>query len=171
MSWALLGIALLVTYVLQTAVVNVLDPRLLGQPPVDLFLALALVYGLRAPRDDARIAGFLVGLAQDFSGVGPLGIHAFALGLTALLLTSNRDVFRINIWLVRLILAFIMALPAQFVLAAHVRLWLGSAEPAASLLLGGLLTAFAAALLAATATALPWLSAARTASRGSSARW
>lgn len=84
-------IALLLTYVLQASVVGVLGLR-----HVDLFLVLAVLCGLLARAQDAPIAGWCVGLAQDLGSLDPLGIHAFSLGLTALVATRWRSVLNVD---------------------------------------------------------------------------
>ena len=106
MVWSGFAIALLLAYLLQTGVV-----ALLGVPFVDAFLVLALLCGLVAPTHDARIAAWIAGLVQDLGSADALGIHAFTLGLTGLLLTRLRGVGNVGVWWVRGLAAFLAAWP------------------------------------------------------------
>ncbi len=119
MPWWLFGTGLLLTYVLQTAAVGALDLR-----AVDLFLAFALVLAFVAPSADARIAGTLIGFAQDL-GSGqhdaPLGLFAFALGLAALLVTLLREWVNVRLWWARAVAAFLAGLLSQMIAMIYLR--------------------------------------------------
>jgi cell shape-determining protein MreD len=123
---------------------------------VDLFLALALAYGLTAPVHDARIGAWIIGFVQDLGAADALGIHAFALGLTGLLLTSLRAMVNLDLWWVRLLVAIPAAWAGAALYLLHLHLW--SNAPFASwwtLLASSAWTAFVAALAAAIVTAYP----------------
>lgn len=116
MPWGAFGIILLIVFVLQTAVV-----RLLGFTSVDLFLMFALFCGLAGAVNDARVAGCLIGFAQDLGSGGPVGVHALSLGVAVWCVTVLRDVVNVHVWWVRAIVAFLAALPGLAVLEAHRR--------------------------------------------------
>lgn len=147
MPWGLFVLALVVTLVLQTSVLPFCTP-----PELDLMLALALVCGLAAPPVDARLAGCLVGFAQDIDTAGPFGLHALALGMTITLLTVLREWVNRYLWWARWVIAFVAALPAQ--IALHLYLHSGRAEWLRGLW-EAVATATVAALLAALLTGLP----------------
>lgn len=151
MPWGAFTLALVVVYVLQTAAV-----RLLDLPAVDLLLAFALFCGLAAGTHDARLAGWLVGFAQDLGSGGPLGPHAVALGVTCWILTALRAAVNLHLWWARLLGAFFAALAGQLLLLVHERWWQGLNEGSvwtAALMLFAY--SFVAALLAAGLTQLP----------------
>jgi rod shape-determining protein MreD len=152
MSWGLFSVALLLVYLVQTAVL----PHFAHQW-LDLFLTFALLCGLTAPAADARLVGCIAGLAQDVGGDGPLGIHAVALGLAVLLLTRLREVVNRELWWVRWLVGLVVALPAQFLVRLHDRYFQGAAVSWLHMLGYSLLTAAAAALLAALVLRLPTL--------------
>jgi rod shape-determining protein MreD len=56
-----------------------------GQP--NICMALVVFVGLMAPEAWALPTAFLLGLGQDAISIGPLGVHAFAYGATAWILT------------------------------------------------------------------------------------
>ncbi|MGE0481018.1 MAG: rod shape-determining protein MreD [Phycisphaerae bacterium] len=151
MPWGAFTLVLVVVYVLQTAAV-----RLLELPAVDLLLAFALFCGLAAGTHDARLAGWIVGFAQDLGSGGPLGPHAVALGLACWILTALRAAVNLHLWWARLAGAFVAALAAQTLLLIHERWWQGLNDGSA---FGAVLTLVAysliAALVAAGLTQLP----------------
>lgn len=157
MSWGVFILALLATSVLQAGVVDVLAPELFGHAFLNLYLVLALTVGLRAPRDDARLAALLTGLLADLAGSGAFGIHTFALGLAAFLVTMWRDALRTQMWAARVILAFFAAIPAELLVSLHVRFWQLPPGPfsAGQMTAGAIMTATVAALIAATITEFP----------------
>src|SRR5215210_4341814 len=54
---------------------------------------LAVIYiAINAPRDAALLAGFLMGFMLDLTGLGPLGLYAFAYGLVAMFIVSMQEV-------------------------------------------------------------------------------
>lgn len=148
MSWTLLGISLVIAYLLQTTVLGVVGAQLFGMQPFDLLLALALTAALLMPRDDARLAGLAAGFAADFAGTGAFGVHAFAFGVGALVLTAWRDAVRLDIWFVRLPLACGAAIAAEWLLAAHMAYWQGSNLSLLTLLARGTVVAILAAVIA-----------------------
>ncbi len=147
-------VALLVVGLLMQTTVN----RLLGLTHihVDLLLVLALVYALLASTPAARLAALFCGLAVDLMTEGSFGIHAFAFGLTGLLLTKLRESANRQLWLVRFLISFVAALAGQLLILLHLRFiqsgyvasWRGE------VMLSVLLSAEAAAL-AALITQLP----------------
>jgi rod shape-determining protein MreD len=150
MSWGLFAVALLIVYLLQTAVLPHVAPQWL-----DLLLAFALLCGLTAPVADARLAGWIIGLAQDVGGDGALGVHALALGLAVLLLTRLREVVNRELWWVRWLAGLVVSWPTQFLVQLHDR-YLQQANLSWPHMLGyTLLTALAASLLAALVLRLP----------------
>jgi rod shape-determining protein MreD len=152
MPWGLFSVALLIVYLLQSAMLGHFAPAWL-----DLFLAFALLCGLAGPLWEARLAGWIVGLAQDVGTDGPLGIHALALGLTVLLLTRMREAVNRELWWVRWLVGFLVAVPAQLLVQVHDRYFQGAAVSWPHMLGHALLTALVAALLAALAVRLPVL--------------
>lgn len=116
MNWLGLIAALVVVFIVQTTLGHLADLPLLE---VDLFLVLTLLYGILAASHDARLAGWLIGFAQDIGSTGPIGVHAFALGLTALLATLLRDVINIHVAWGRFLVAAGAALPGQVLILAH----------------------------------------------------
>lgn len=145
MPWGALTGAVLVVYLLQTAV---LGP--LGWPWVDLFLTLALVAGFLGPLQDARIAACLIGLVQDLSSIDALGIHAFTLGLVGLTTTAARGMLNLRPLPSRLVVAFICAWPAPLLQRLHLRFWSGAESLGFSeIVFGSGLEALVAAALAA----------------------
>jgi len=153
MAWSGFAIALLLAYLLQTGVA-----ALLGVPCFDAFLVLALLCGLVAPTHDARIAAWIVGLAQDLGGADVLGIHAFTLGLTGLLLTHLRGIGNVSVWWVRGLAAFLAAWPGQVIYLLHLHYWtrVGSVS-LGNLILVATLTSIIAAVLALLINSLPWV--------------
>jgi rod shape-determining protein MreD len=149
MPWWWFAIALVVTHVLQGAVL----PH--TWEVFDLYLVLAIVCGLAAPTYDARIAAWIVGLAQDLGSRGPLGLHAFVLGLTGLLLTQLRERTFRQPWWVRWLLGSLASFPGQVLLILHLRFYDYARIPSWWGALGGALsTAVVNALLAALVLAI-----------------
>lgn len=121
MPWNAYFIALLIAFLLQTAVV-----QLFGLQSLDLLFALALFCGLTAPALDARLAAFWAGFAADIGSGGPIGAGACAFGLAGLLVTWLREALNVQIWWVRLLVAFLGAVPAQACYLAYAHYWLRS---------------------------------------------
>lgn len=155
MSWSLFGILALVVYIVQAGVINNLDVTLFGVPPFDLFLVLALVYGLMAPRDDARLAAVLIGFAADLTGVGPIGVQAVALGLAAVALTAWRDALRTHLWVARVLLAFGAGVIAELITGVYARFWQSQPPSWLGIVGGAVLVALVAALIAAAVVRRP----------------
>lgn len=149
MSWMLFFCALAGTTVLQGGLVNQLDLRFNDVQPVDLFLALMLIYALRAPLGEARLAAFTIGLVLDLTGHGPVGASAVSYGLAASLLGLLKENIRINLWIARFVLAGITALVAQTLIASYAMLWLHVGTPGVTLVLTILSTCLVATILAA----------------------
>lgn len=79
-----------------------------------LLLALAIVCGLNAPTDDARIAAWLCGLMLDLTGEPHLiGVNSLSLGLTGLILTWLRETGLSAGPPARFIMAILAAWPGQ----------------------------------------------------------
>ncbi len=119
MNWTRFGLALLAVYVAQTVVVPLLP---LGA--LDLFTVLVLLCGMLAPVQEARLASWITGLAQDIGSVDPLGIHAFCQGLTGWVLTRLRDLFNVDIWWPRGVGAFLAAFVGQFAYHLFRAVWM-----------------------------------------------
>jgi len=156
MSWAIYALALLVTFLLQGGVVNVVGPELLGHPPIALYLALALLLGLVMSRDEARLAALGVGLLQDLTSAGPVGIHTFTCGLAAMVVSGWRD-GALFPWPARFVVGLTGGLLAAVVRALFERYWSGAAASLSGLLLGAVVTAVVAAAVAATLCGWRWL--------------
>ncbi len=153
MAWGGFAIALLLAYLLQTGVAAVVD-----LPFFDAFLILALLCGLIAPTYDGRIAAWITGLAQDLGSVDALGIHAFTLGLTGLLLTHLREIGNVGIWWMRGLAAFLAAWPGQLIYLMHLHYWAGHGSASLwSLIVTATMTSLLAAVLAMLINALPWM--------------
>ncbi|MFH1747563.1 MAG: rod shape-determining protein MreD [Planctomycetota bacterium] len=158
MNWMGLLAALVVTVLLQTTVCRLEDIPLID---VDLMLVLALLYGLLAPVNDARIAAWLIGLTCDLTTDGPVGVHALALGLTGLFITQMREVVNQRIWWARALIAFLAALPGQLLIPLHLRYMQNAGANVGSLwaiIISAILISLTAALLLALLTRMPLLS-------------
>ena len=155
MSWVGLLAAVIVTLLMQTTVCRMGDLPLIA---LDLMLVLALVYGLLAPVHDARLAGWIIGLATDLMTDGPIGIYALALGLTALLATQLRETMNRRLWWVRLLIGLLAAVPGQVLVVLHLRFIQGAQGGAwGEMLWSAVVLSAAAALVAALITSLPQL--------------
>lgn len=169
MRWGVYLLLLLLAWVLQSTLLPLLGVRWL-----DLLLVLALVYGLAAPVADARLAAWFTGLAQDLASSGPLGLHAFVLGLAVLGLTYVREWVNHNLWWARWLVAFSVAWPAQLVLCLHQRFLQDAPESALTwgrIISDALLVSVVAALLAAAILGLPMLVGRRRHRRRPAPRW
>jgi rod shape-determining protein MreD len=168
MNWLGFAAAALVTLLLQTAVAW---SGLLPAIPIDLLLALALLYGLSAPVHDARLAALAAGLLADLFTLGPVGLRAFAFGLAGLLVTQLRARANRELWWVRLGLGAVAALPGQILILLHFLLLQGAGALTLRDVLGqAVLTSLVAAALAAAVTHFPLLGPRRRGARGQLAR-
>ena len=157
MVWSGYAIALFIVYVVQAAVVS-----LLGLEHVDLFLVLAITYGLMAPTYDARLAAWLAGLVQDLGTADPLGIHAFILGMTGLFVTHLREIGNADVWWMRLLIVFLAAWPAYLLYILYLHFWVGHGDQTLLAMAGSAAwTAGIASVLVLGLTSLPALSARR----------
>ena len=152
MPWGLYWLGLAVVYLLQTAVLPHFAPEWL-----DLLLVLALFCGLTAPIQEARLAGWCTGFAQDIGSTGPLGLHAVALGLAVYALTHIRELVNRELWWVRWLIAFFVAFPARLLLQLHLRYFQAGSKLWSEFLIEALVSAAVAALLAAVLPGLPRL--------------
>jgi len=118
MRWGLYTVALLATLLLAGSVRWVLHLSWL-----DPFLVLVLLCGLLAPVRDARLAAWIAGLVHDLSSGDPLGIHAFTLGLTGLLLTRLREALNIEPWWARGVACALAAWAGQLLYLIHHAYW------------------------------------------------
>lgn len=151
MRWGGFAFTLLVACLLQMGVT-----AFLPLPTFDAFLILALLCAVLMRKHDARLAGWIVGFVQDLGSADALGIHAFTLGLTVLLLTHLREVGNMNVWWLRALVAFLATWPPQVLYLAHLYYWPGSGpESFGKLLLSSVLTSALAALIATFITSLP----------------
>jgi cell shape-determining protein MreD len=153
MAWGAFAIALVLAYLVQTGVA-----ALIPLPSFDPFLVLALLVGLLAPTYDARIAAWIAGFVQDLGSADALGIHAFTLGLTGLLLTHLREIVNVRVWWVRGLAALVAAWPGQLIYLLHLNYWAGvGAVSLGDVVVSATWTALLAAALATIIHALPWL--------------
>lgn len=120
MAWGRFALGLVLVLVMQVSLV-----RFVGVPALDLFLAYALLVAFTAPVSDARIAGFVVGLTQDLGSDVPLGVHAFALGLAATILTLLRGFMQSVPFWVRWLGGTLAGLGALVLLSLYAVLWRG----------------------------------------------
>lgn len=120
LTWGRFALALLATLVVQTVVAWLLGARYL-----DAFLLLSVLAGLLAPARDARLMALAAGLAQDLTSADVLGLHAFSLGLTGLLLTLLLEVVNTSVLWARIAVCFLAALPGQLLCAVHTVYWSG----------------------------------------------
>ncbi len=154
MAWGGFAIALVLAYLVQVGVAAPLDVS----PHFDAFLLVAVLCGLLAPTHDARIAAWITGLAQDLGSADALGIHAFTLGLTGLLLTWLREVGNVGVWWVRGLAVFLAAWFGQLIYLLHLHYWAGNAVASLwSLVVSATLTALVTAVLATAINAVPRL--------------
>lgn len=119
MKWGGFAVALLATWIAQTTLV-----RLLAFPHLDLFLVLTLWTALRAPPWDARLAAWVVGMAQSLESTGPLGAHAVAHGVTGWLLTMLREGVNTRSFSGRFLATFLAAAAGQLLLRGYQSLYL-----------------------------------------------
>lgn len=167
MAWGGFWIALLITYVLQVTVV-----WRFGGAWIDLYLIFALVCGLVARAPEGRLAGWLIGLAQDLTSASPLGLHAFTLGLAAMLVVWLREFVNTRWWGPRVAVAALAATPSRLLELLHAVFWVSGGDAsllgiAAESIAVGILSAAAAILI----TAMPtWLINIRPRSMGAGRR-
>ncbi|MFO0839941.1 MAG: hypothetical protein U1D55_15625 [Phycisphaerae bacterium] len=161
MPWSVVALLLVVTFVLQTAVVS-----LMGLHYADLFLSLALLCGLVMPIYDGRIAAWAIGLVQGLGSQDALGIHALLLGLAAILLTNLRAAVNLSLWWARWLIAFVAAWPVQILYLAYQRFAEGQTVGWIEIVFGSAFSALIAGLFAALVTALPILVTTRRVSEG-----
>lgn len=168
MPWGFFTLALLLTFLVQTAVLP-----FFGGHYIDLLLMLALVCGLAAPTQEARLAGWITGFAQDVGTAGdsPVGLHAFALGLAVLAITHLRELVNQRLWWVRWLIGLIVAWPAQLLIQIHLRFLQGAHLSWSRMLWDSLLTALIAALLAGLVLELPAAFGRRRRRRRAAPRW
>jgi cell shape-determining protein MreD len=153
MAWGGFALALVLAYLVQTGVAAALH-----LPYFDAFLLVAVLCGFLAPTHDARLAAWITGLAQDLGSADALGIHAFTLGLTGLLVTWLREVGNVGVWWVRGMAAFLAAWPGQLVYLLHLHYWTGHASSSLGrLIVTATLTSLVAAVLATLISTAPWL--------------
>ncbi len=118
--WGWFAIALALVWVAQS---SVLWPLGLSHW-IDLYLLVALVLGLTAPRYDAALAGWVAGLVQDLASADVLGIHALSLGLSAWLLTRVRERVNLSLTPVRIAACALVGFAGQLVYVLHLRFWI-----------------------------------------------
>lgn len=93
MRWIPLVVILYGAAVLQTTVVPLIEIN--GIRP-DLLVVIAVFYALYAPRYDAMLTCWCVGLLMDLTSVSfqthsNVGVHALAMGLVGILVVALRD--------------------------------------------------------------------------------
>lgn len=154
MPWSIFTASLIVVFLLQTTLVG----RFETLASLDLFLVLALVFGLSVPAEDARLGAWLIGFAQDLGSDGALGVHAFSLGIVAIVLTNLRELVQLESWWTRGLVGTLAAVPGMLIYLLHLYLWEGHAAASFVGVVGAaawmsLLAAVGASLV----TGLPWL--------------
>lgn len=138
------ALLLVAAILVQTAIAWIIPLR-----PLDAFLVLTVWICLVTSASAARISGWCVGLVQDLCSLDPLGLHAFTLGLTALLLTHLRDRINVAIPTVRAAVCFLAAWPPQLLAMLYVKYGVGHGIMSSGrLLLDSVLTAALAACVA-----------------------
>ena len=153
MSRGALLLVVLAAYVVQVGIAP-----FAGLHRLDVFLTAALLVGLLMPVHEARLAGWIVGLVQDLASSDPLGIHAFTLGLTVLLLTWLRDLLNTRVWWARWLACLAAAVPGQVLYLLHLYYYAGrGGQPLTALLGEAAALAGVSAALATALTALPGL--------------
>lgn len=143
-------ILLVVLFVTQTTVL----PQF-AQESVDLLLALALACGMLLPVTDARLAAWCAGFARDLETLGPVGLHALALGLAGLAMTALRELINLHIWWARGLLALLVGFPAQLLVRFHQRFLQDQNMTFTSMVGGAFMTALIAATLATLVAGVP----------------
>jgi len=116
MHWFNFGIALFLTLILQIG-----SARLFGlgsgQIMPDLLLMVMVIIAFRARREQAPLAGWVLGLVKDLTSQAPLGGYAFGFGLAALLIVYLREYFYGDNPITLMVIAFLSSfLIEQFVL-------------------------------------------------------
>ncbi len=168
MRWGAFALLLLAAAVLQTTALGVFHDTALGA--VDLFLALALLYGLCAPARPAPLAAWIIGLIQDLFSVDAMGVHALALALAVALLVRIREWTFSEVGWVQIVLGFVAGFVAGLLEAVFsaisLALWGGGAPSVIGAVLPAALRALVAATLAAAAIATPSLIVRRGAALG-----
>jgi rod shape-determining protein MreD len=152
MPWGWFALALGAAYLLQTAVLPHIAPAW-----IDAFLVMALTGALVLPMQEARIAGWMVGFAQDIPTTGPLGLHALALGLAALGVTHLRDLVNRELWWARWLIAMVSAIPGLLLVRLHERFYQAANLSAWQIVATTIVTAFIAGLIAALLPGVPGL--------------
>lgn len=149
--WGRFTLLLLVVLLVQTGLSWITSLRVL-----DAFLLLVLLVSLLGPDHDSRLAAWITGLFQDLASADPLGLHAFSLGLTALILTRLRDLLNLNVSWLRTAACLLAALPGQLLCGLHVHFWSGHGIMSAfEIALAALAAAAVASLVAASVTGMP----------------
>jgi hypothetical protein len=97
--WGIFAVALVCVFVMQTSLIPLLPD--LPQRSINAYLVLLLVVGFLAPPADLAIAAWIIGLASDLDGSGPIGADAVAFGIAALALCRLRDSINRELWWAR----------------------------------------------------------------------
>ena len=152
MPWGGLALAIVLAYVVQASLA-----WLFGPTSFDPFLLLTLCVALFRTNHDARMSGWVIGLAQDLGSADPLDVHAFVLGLTAVFVTQLRQVLNANLWWSRGAILLAAAFPAQLIQVLFLRVRLGWEDSLVSLTWQAFVLSMVATLLAGAFLALPWV--------------
>ncbi|MEK6645018.1 MAG: rod shape-determining protein MreD [Planctomycetota bacterium] len=150
MRWIAFSIVVYVVTVLQTAVVPFLGVHH-TQP--DLLIILAVYYALTARAQDALLAAWCIGLAADLTGLGfarhgGVGLHAFTLGLIAILIVNTRDfTFRDSV-ITRLVYTLLAAFLQSMIVGLHLYYTAANRPALIDVVQGSLYSAVFTALLA-----------------------
>ncbi len=146
MHWGRFWLALVAIALIQTVAI-----RLVPSSPFDAFLLLALLVSLTGPPADVRLAAWATGLVQDLASADPVGLHALALGLTALILTQLRELVNLSSLWVRALACALAALPGQLLCGGYVYFVAPAAIMTLTQVTGGALAACGLAGIAAAA--------------------
>ncbi len=150
MRWIAFTILLYIVTVLQTAVVPYLGVH---HTRPDLLVILAVYYALTARSQDALLAAWFIGLAADLTGLGlvrhgGIGLHAFTMGLIAILIVNTRDfTFRDSV-VTRLVYTLLAAFAQSLLVGLHLYYTAANRPAMIDIVLGSLYSAVFTALLA-----------------------
>ncbi len=121
MHWIAFAILLYIVTVLQTTVAPFIAVHTIRP---DLMVIVAVHYALLARAHDALIACWLAGLAIDLTGLSyqthsNVGVHAFSLGLLALVIVNVRELTFRESAVTQLVLTFAAKLALAMLVGLH----------------------------------------------------
>jgi rod shape-determining protein MreD len=116
MRWITYFILAYVALGLQTGIARAMDFH--GASP-NLVLLAVIFIAINAPRDAALLGCFILGVGQDLSSQGTMGLYAISYGLVAMFIISTQNAVYREHPLTHFTLAFIGGLMTAFVLGFH----------------------------------------------------